>query len=89
MNIQNILFIIVINFYQGVIIVRLTEKFFLVVIGTHERTPIVYDRYPTEEEIFNQIIKQDGKTARVEKRFVITPNEGAEEIKMSDKLTYY
>lgn len=54
---------------------ELKEKFFLVVLGNFERPAIEYDQYPSEEEIINQIIKQNGKSARVEKRYVIASKE--------------
>jgi hypothetical protein len=50
---------------------KLVEKYFLIVIGSFNRKPIIYDNYPSEEVIIKAIIEQEGKSAIVEKRFVI------------------
>lgn len=49
----------------------LIEKYFIVVLGAFEREPIVFDEEPTEKEIVEAINKLDGKSARVEKRYVL------------------
>ena len=49
----------------------MTKKFYLVVISMFERDPIVFDEYPSEKEIRDAIIRLEGKTARVEERYVL------------------
>lgn len=50
----------------------LKEKFFIVVLGTFEREPIVKDAYPTDKEILEAIKTLNGNSARVEKRYVVS-----------------
>lgn len=53
----------------------LKEKYFLIVSGNFERAPIEYEEHPTEDEIKQAIKDLDGKSAKVEKRFVISKKE--------------
>lgn len=49
----------------------LTEKYFIVVLGTFSREPLICDEYPDEKKIEDAILSLQGNSARVEKRFVI------------------
>lgn len=55
--------------------VKLEEKYFLIVMGAFERGAIELDHYPTDTEIINAITKQQGKSAKVEKRHVLVITE--------------
>lgn len=50
---------------------ELKEKYFLVVSGNFERTPIEFDEYPNQDDIVKAIKELDGVSAKVEKRFVL------------------
>ena len=50
---------------------KLEEKYFLVVSGAFDREPVVYNSQPTEDEIMKVIKDKKGKSARVEKRYII------------------
>lgn len=50
---------------------KLEEKYFLVVSGEFDRDPIIYESHPTQDEIAKAIKDKKGKSARVEKRFVL------------------
>lgn len=52
-------------------VLALEEKYFLVVSGEFDREPITYDSHPTEEEILEVIKEKKGKSARIEKRYVL------------------
>lgn len=52
----------------------LKEKYFLVVSGEFDREPIIYEEQPTNEDISKAIREMEGKSARVEKRFVLKEN---------------
>jgi hypothetical protein len=47
----------------------LKEVYYLIVYGSFEREPIVFNEYPTEEEIIAAIEDKNGFTAVVEKRY--------------------
>lgn len=49
---------------------ELVEKYFLVVSGAFDREPIIYEAHPTKEDVAKALKDMDGKSARVEKRFV-------------------
>lgn len=51
--------------------VELVVKYFLVISGSFDRTPMVFDVKPTEKEIIEAIKINDGESARVEKRYVL------------------
>ncbi len=53
------------------VIVKLVEKYFLIVSGSFDREPIIYEEQPSQEDILKAIQKMDGNSARVEKRFVL------------------
>jgi len=63
------------SFFGGMIRVELVEKYFLVVSGAFDRSPIVYDVYPTKKEISEAIVEMNGRSARVEKRYVFGGDE--------------
>ena len=50
---------------------ELKEKYFLIVSGKFDREPIVFSEKPSDEEIVDAIKKENGESARVEKRFVL------------------
>jgi len=60
---------------MGGITLVLEEKYFLVVYGSFERAPIEFDRHPSEEEVIQAIKDLDGKSAIVEKRYVLKSKE--------------
>lgn len=53
---------------------KLEEKYFLIVSGAFDRESIVFDEEPSKEEIKQAILDKNGKSARVEKRFVLGEN---------------
>lgn len=53
---------------------ELVEKYYLTVIGDYERKPMEFEEVPSKEVIANAIFEQKGRTARLEKRFVLVEN---------------
>ncbi len=53
------------------VILVLQEKYYLVVSGSFDREPIIFEDEPTEQDIVNAIKEMDGESARVEKRYVL------------------
>lgn len=47
-------------------------RYFLIISSAFDRTPIVLDHEPTEQEIKDYIIKLKGTSARIEKRYVLS-----------------
>lgn len=47
------------------------KKYFLIINGTFDRDPVIFEEFPTTEEIANAIISLRGVSARVEERFVL------------------
>lgn len=56
---------------------ELVERYFLIVMGTFERKTIELDHSPTDEEIIHAITEENGKSAKIEKRFVLTTTKEA------------
>jgi len=54
------------------VILVIQEKYYLVVSGSFDREPIVYDVEPTKDDIANAIKENKGESARVEKRYVLS-----------------
>ena len=53
------------------VILVLQERYYLVVSGSFDREPIVYDVEPTNQDIASAIKELNGESARVEKRYVL------------------
>lgn len=49
----------------------LKKKYYLIVSGAFDRDPVIFKEYPSDEDIIKAIREKGGKTARVEKRYVL------------------
>lgn len=62
------------------------KEYFLVVLGSHELATIRFgEAHPTDKEIEDAIEKWDGRTARIEERFVLKERDWKE---LTDKSIY-
>lgn len=47
------------------------KKYFLIVEGTFDRAPILFDEYPADEQIAQALVELNGESARIEERYVL------------------
>ena len=50
---------------------ELSQKYFLTVLGNFEKVTLEYEEHPSENTIKEVILQYGGKTARIEKRYVL------------------
>jgi len=57
------------------VILVLQEKYYLIVSGAFDREPIIFDKYPSDEEIIQAIKDKKGSSAKIEKRYTLKEGE--------------